>query len=29
MPMLQVRCTKCKKLIPTDLDVDRSVFRNT
>ena len=22
MPMLRVHCTKCRKLVPTDLDVD-------
>ena len=26
--MLHVRCTKCRKTIPTDLDVDYETFRN-
>jgi hypothetical protein len=28
MPMLKVRCKKCSKMIPTDLDVDLETFRN-
>jgi predicted RNA-binding Zn-ribbon protein involved in translation (DUF1610 family) len=27
MPMLQIRCTKCRKLVPTDLDVDYETFK--
>ncbi|HYR33632.1 MAG TPA: hypothetical protein VEQ87_05015 [Burkholderiales bacterium] len=28
MPMLSVRCTKCRKLVPTELDVDYETFKN-
>lgn len=28
MPLLQVRCKKCKKSIPTDLNVDLETFKN-
>ena len=27
MPMLSVRCVKCRKLIPTGLDVDLEAFK--
>ena len=28
MPLLHVRCKKCKKAISTDLDVDLDTFKN-
>jgi len=28
MPTLRVRCTKCRKLVPTDYDVDYETFKN-
>lgn len=28
MPALRIRCTRCKKMIPTGLDVDLETFRN-
>jgi hypothetical protein len=28
MPLLHVRCKKCKKSISTDLDVDLDTFKN-
>ncbi len=28
MPLLQVRCKHCQKMIPTDMDVDLETFRS-